>query len=106
MAKAIEPQRVVELKDLAKEIDRDEQAAIKAKGRAAFEHHERLRAVADRLKAERERQGLSLEEVSSRSGIEQNELERLERASGENVNLFSLMRYAEALGQTLRISVA
>lgn len=106
MAKTIDPKRVAELYEAAQRVDRDEQGEIKARGRAVFAQHERLRAIAERLKAERQRQGLSLEQLSSRSGLDVAELERLEKASDINVSLFSLMRYAEVLGQTLRISVA
>jgi len=55
------------------------------------------------LKAERERMGLTLAEVSERTGIERPNLSRLENESDGNPTVATLSRYADALGKRLTI---
>ena len=62
-----------------------------------------LRALAT-LKRERERQGLSLADVSERSGIDKAALSRLENDLQPNPTLNTLTRYAEAIGKRVRLS--
>ncbi len=87
-------------------IDRKEADAIRAKGRRVRARHERLRAVVQLLKAERQRLGLSLAEVGERSGIGKSNLSRLENDPTPNPTLNTVLRYAEALGRDIRISLA
>ena len=58
------------------------------------------------LKAERERMGLSLAEVSERTGIERPNLSRLENEAEANPTIATLIRYADALGKQLFIALA
>jgi DNA-binding phage protein len=60
-----------------------------------------LHQVMASLKQERERQGLTLAEVSSRAGIDQAALSRLERGTNGNPTLDTLFRVASALGKTI-----
>jgi DNA-binding phage protein len=69
-------------------------------GRAALEDAVKV------LKAERERLGLSLADVSERTGIERPNLSRLENGPNANPTVATLMRYAEALGKRLMIVLA
>ena len=57
------------------------------------------------LKAERERMGLSLAEVSERTGMERPNLSRLENEAESNPTIATLTRYAEALGKRLFIAL-
>lgn len=50
------------------------------------------------LRSERERLGLSLAEVESRSGLKRSSLSRLENDATSNPTLLTLQRYASALG--------
>jgi len=57
------------------------------------------------LKRERERRGLSLAEVSERSGLDKGMLSRLENGKLLNPTLSTLWRYAEAIGARLILGV-
>jgi hypothetical protein len=56
------------------------------------------------LKQERERQGLSLAEVSDRSGLDKAMLSRLENGKILNPTMATLWRYADAVDMTLKLS--
>ncbi len=58
-----------------------------------------------RLRAERERRGLSLADVEQRSGLRRSALLRLENDRTSNPPLLTLERYAAALGLTLHTSL-
>ena len=94
------------LKREALRIDRQEADAIRAKGRRIRAWHNRLREALQLLKAERLRLGLSLAEVGRRSGIGKSNLSRLENDPDPNPTVDTLLRYAEALGRDIRISLA
>lgn len=102
----LSPERVRALKKLAEKIDREEKNEIVAIGREAFARHERLLHTVTELKAERERLGLTLEEVGRRSGIGKANLSRLENAKDPNPTIATLMRYAKALGKDILITLS
>jgi ribosome-binding protein aMBF1 (putative translation factor) len=56
------------------------------------------------LRQERERQGLSLAEVSDRSGLDKGMLSRLENGKILNPTVATLWRYADAVGMSLKLS--
>lgn len=58
-----------------------------------------------KLKAERQRKGLTLADVSERSGLDVGMLSRLENGKVENPTLSTLGRYAHAVGLTLELNV-
>ena len=64
-----------------------------------------LRALAVRLREIRERIGLSLTDVSERSGLTRAAISRLENTWNLNPTLETLFRYVEALGVSLRLVV-
>jgi DNA-binding XRE family transcriptional regulator len=76
--------------------------------RKAFERAERLRAAGSparpfrdliaALRAERERQGLSLSDLAERTGIDRAAIHKLEIGVNANPTLATLTRYAGALG--------
>src|SRR3954469_17625735 len=63
-----------------------------------------LSAVAA-LKQERERHGLTLAEVSDRSGLDKGMLSRLENGKILNPTMSTLWRYAEAVGSRVSLVV-
>jgi hypothetical protein len=63
-----------------------------------------LSAVA-RLKHERERRGLTLADVSERSGLDKGMLSRLENGKILNPTVSTLWRYAEAIGVRVAMTV-
>ena len=56
------------------------------------------------LKQERERQGMSLAEVSERSGLDKAMLSRLENGKILNPTITTLWRYADAVDMALKLS--
>jgi transcriptional regulator with XRE-family HTH domain len=58
-----------------------------------------------RLRAERKAKGLTLAQMSERSGIDQPALSRLERGLSTNPTVETLARYAAGLGARLRLSL-
>jgi DNA-binding phage protein len=60
-----------------------------------------LRQVLAALRAERERQGLSLADINERTGIDRAALSRLENNEDANPTLSTLERYAEAVGRQM-----
>lgn len=91
------PDEIKRLKALAIKIDREEKPDLVAGAKARLA----LRA----LKAEREKQGLSLSDVAARCGIDKGALSRLENSEDVNPTVATLERYAEALGRTLAITL-
>ncbi len=56
------------------------------------------------LKQERQRQGMSLADVSERSGLDKAMLSRLENGKILNPTVATLWRYADAVNMTLKLS--
>lgn len=60
-----------------------------------------LHQIMGQLKKERERQGLTLADLSERAGIDQSALSRLETGNHGNPTLDTLYRIAAALGKAI-----
>jgi DNA-binding XRE family transcriptional regulator len=58
------------------------------------------------LKTAREAQGLSLADVTARTGMDRSALSKLETGRRPNPTLETLVRYAEAVGKRLVVSLA
>ena len=78
--------------------------AIDAQARAVFAAHDSAREVVTRLKAERERRGLSLSDMLRRTGMSREALSRLENHQSPNPTVRTLARYAAAVGLELHIA--
>ncbi len=77
------------------------------------DRHDERTAAADRfakslkqLKAAREAQGLSLADLTARTGMDRSALSKLESGLRPNPTLETLVRYAEAVGKRLVVSLA
>jgi len=101
------PEETVRLKELRRRVELDK-AEILSEGRnvriAKQQATAKLREAFSLLKAERERQGLSLAELAESSGIGKSALSRLENDAAVNPTVTTLERYAEALGKTLVVT--
>ena len=83
-----------------------EQLDTKAVNRQAwemFERSDRLRNIAAKLKAERERQGLSLRDLCSRMDTSSGNLSKLETGHVTAPRIDTLERWAKALGVEVEI---
>jgi DNA-binding XRE family transcriptional regulator len=74
-------------------------------------HHQRTAALdqigglLQQLKAAREEQGLSLADVTQRTGMDRSALSKLETGQRPNPTVETLVRYAEAVGKRLVVSL-
>ena len=105
-SKKLSAERVRRLKRDAERIDREEGDAIRRQGRAIKARHDRLRDIVQVLKTERQRRGLSLDEIGERSGIGKSNLSRLENDPDPNPTMDTLLRYAEALGCAIHVALS
>ena len=75
-------------------------------------HHERmadadqLGGVLTQLKAAREAKGLSLADLTELTGMDRSALSKLESGQRSNPTVSTLVRYAEAVGKRLVVSLA
>jgi cytoskeletal protein RodZ len=88
-----------------RELIEKEKPEIMAMAKRVLAQAERLRETVRRLKAEREAQGLTLQELGERTGIGKANLSRLENSRNPNPTVGTLARYAEALGKDLVITL-
>jgi DNA-binding XRE family transcriptional regulator len=66
---------------------------------------DQLDAVVKQLKAAREEQGLSLAELTRLTGMDRSALSKLENGQRPNPTIETLVRYAEAVGKRLVVSL-
>ena len=75
-------------------------------------HHERtasldqVGALLEQLKAAREAKGLSLADLTDLTGMDRSSLSKLETGQRSNPTIETLVRYAEAVGKRLVVSLA
>jgi len=75
-------------------------------------HQERMAAddllhgILEQLKTEREKQGLSLADLTDRTGMDRSALSKLETGQRPNPTLETLARYAQAVGKRLVVELA
>jgi hypothetical protein len=62
-----------------------------------------LSRVTEALKAERQRQCLSLQDIERRTGVKASELERLEEQNNGDVTIAALLQYAAVLGKAVEV---
>lgn len=83
----------------------EEKSAIVARGRRAKARQARLIEALAELKATRQAMGFSLSDIGERAGIEKSNLSRLENAPHPNPTVDTLMRYANAVGKEIVITL-
>ena len=75
-------------------------------------HHERvearegLRVLCEQLRAAREEKGLSLADVTELTGMDRSAISKLETGQRANPTIETLLRYAEAVGKHLVVTLA
>src|SRR5712691_10035041 len=68
--------------------------------------HDQLQGLLTQLKAAREAKGLSLADLTDLTGMDRSALSKLETGQRPNPTLETLVRYAEAVGKRLVVSLA
>ncbi len=105
--KANSPKCEAELKALRQMIEAEKPALMieaKAKLKEAQDNRADLASIFTSLKAEREKLGLNLAEMSERCGMAREVIYRLESQTTPNPTISTIQRYATALG--LEVSFA
>jgi len=75
-------------------------------------HHERIAALDQleklfaQLRAAREEKGMSLADLTERTGMDRSAISKLETGQRANPTVETLVRYAEAVGKRLVVSLA
>jgi hypothetical protein len=87
------------------DLDRESYDQVKKK-RAAGPPDRPFGALIAALRAERERQGLSLADVARRSGMDRAAIHKLEIGLNRNPTYATLARYAEALDKRIEIVIS
>ena len=64
-----------------------------------------LKHVLKKLREERQRQGLSLADITARSDIDRGTLSKLENEEDPNVTMNTLLRYAQAVGKVILVQL-
>jgi ribosome-binding protein aMBF1 (putative translation factor) len=90
---------------LAAKVESEDRRQIADAARQVRAQSQRLRDVIVLLRAERERQGISLSELARRLDMDKGNLARLEGGSDANPTIATVQRIAEALGKDLWISL-
>ncbi|HEX4132136.1 MAG TPA: helix-turn-helix transcriptional regulator [Pirellulales bacterium] len=67
---------------------------------------ERLETLLKQLKAEREAKGISLADLAKLTGMDRSALSKLETGQRPNPTVETLVRYADALGRRIVVSLA
>lgn len=77
-----------------------------APGPSSWADWHELRSLIQALRVERERRGLSRDEVAARAGVELRQIEELEENREVNPPLATLTRFAAAIGRHLMLGLA
>jgi DNA-binding Xre family transcriptional regulator len=64
-----------------------------------------LKHILKKLREERQRQGLSLADITARSDIDRGTLSKLENDEDPNVTMNTLLRYAQAVGKVIVVQL-
>ncbi len=98
------PEEKARIDKLRTEAEKDRPKIIETL-KAMNATHKSAKQVISRLKAERERQGLSLADIQDRTGIARASISTIENSESPNPTIKTLQRYALALGLKLELSV-
>ncbi len=77
-------------------------AAARAVAKRLKDERKPIAEVVAQLRTAREKAGVSLNELETRTGISKSSLSRLENSAAPNPTLRTLQRYADAIGITLK----
>ena len=99
------PEEAARYRQLRAEIER-EQPAIDAEIRAKLAEQRQWAAVFVELKQVRQAQGLSLDDIEGRTGIDRTTLAELETGQRVNFTLDMVRKYAQAVGKRALVTIA
>ena len=83
----------------------EEKPQITARIKARLATAETIHTACRQLKKLRESQGKSLADMRELTGMDRSAISKLERGERENTSVDTLIRYAQALGKTVELSI-
>jgi predicted XRE-type DNA-binding protein len=99
------PEEAAKYRIIREQIE-EEKPQINARIKDQLEAASTVQRVFQQLKPVREAQGLSLRDIQDLTGIDASSLSKLERGERENFTVDTLVRYAQALGKQVAVSVS
>src|SRR5262245_36671120 len=98
------PEEAAEYKTVRKQVA-EELPDLIARHRERTAALDPLRGLLDQLKAAREEKGLSLADLTERTGMDRSALSKLETGQRPNPTIETLVRYAEAVGKRVVVTL-
>lgn len=99
------PEEAANYKEIRQKIA-EELPDLIARHHERMASHDQLQDLFLQLKAAREAKGLSLADVTELTGMDRSALSKLETGQRANPTVETLVRYAEAVGKRLVVSLA
>jgi DNA-binding Xre family transcriptional regulator len=99
------PEEAAKYKNVRSQVD-DELPALIARHHDRWASLDQLDKLCAQLKAAREAKGLSLADVTERTGMDRSALSKLESGQRANPTVETLVRYAEAVGKRVVVSLS
>lgn len=98
------PEEAARYQKVREQVD-EELPELVARHETRMASLDKLDELLRHLKTERESQGLSLADISQRTGMDRSAISKLEMGRRANPTVETLMRYAEAIGKRMVVSV-
>ena len=99
------PEEAAKYKTVREQVEQELPDLI-ARHHARLSVQDQLQELLKELKTAREQKGLSLADLTDRTGIDRSALSKLETGQRPNPTLETLGRYAEAVGKRLVVTLA
>ena len=99
------PEEAAKYKEIRRQIA-DELPQIVERHQDRMAALDQVDGLLQELKNARETQGLSLQDVSDRTGMDRSAISKLESGQRSNPTVATLVRYAEAVGKRLVVGLA
>jgi DNA-binding XRE family transcriptional regulator len=99
------PEEAAKYQTIRAQVERELPDLI-ARHHARLSVQDQLQELLKELKAAREKMGLSLADLTDRTGMDRSALSKLETGQRPNPTLETLGRYAEAVGKRLVVTLA
>ena len=99
------PEEAAKFKTIREQVEQELPDLI-ARHHARLSVQDQLQELLEELKAAREQKGLSLADLTDRTGMDRSALSKLETGQRPNPTLETLGRYAEAVDKRLLVTLA
>ncbi len=102
--RSLTPEEAAKYKAIREQV-KEELPALFARHQERLAVHDQLHALLGQLKEARQAKGLSLADLTELTGMDRSALSKLETGQRPNPTLETLVRYAEAVGKHVHVSL-